>query len=472
MMKKLYAALCILICLSMLPIGSIPAGADGSHGFFMDCDSSVVGGKSDGFMIDFYSDSAEALCTYFSNANWSMYTDATAKKYNYKSLTGGGAYAGLQILDNTTQRRGIMSFWRYDYVDGNTGEKKHLYAEAVYGKTTTYDNEGSGTSCVMPFPWESSRWYRQLLFCWRDAQTGHTYMGTWFYDYEEDKWSLFAYYDTKLINSYIVGDIGQFLENFSESQGARYRSFRYRNIYFLSHDSGQWVSSPTVNLRSDGNSKAFGEAKLGVSEDNTYVWASVDGKSEIDTDHQLKVKPTLTQADTPSVGAPSIGSLTATPNSQKGLKIRWQAGEHSTPQLSYTVKIYNQKGERLTTRMGTRPEVDSVTVDALTGDAYRVELTVTDVFGQSTSESFETEAYKQSGTPISPEGDAGGEDEAPVTTPEIEENHTEGVENSPETDKKEDTFPYAAVIGGAAGGVVVTLAILFLVGKKRRRNKG
>ena len=112
MNKKIFSLLCILLCLSMLPIGNIPASADGSHGFFMGCDSSVVDGKSDGFMIDFYSDSPDALCTYFSNANWSMYIDATAKRFNYKSMTGGGAYAGLQILDNTTQRRGIMSFWR------------------------------------------------------------------------------------------------------------------------------------------------------------------------------------------------------------------------------------------------------------------------------------------------------------------------------------------------------------------------
>lgn len=220
-------------------------------------------------------------------------------------------------------------------------------------------------------------------------------MGTWFYDYEEDTWTLFAYYDTKLFNSYIVGGVGQFLENFSESQGARYRSFRYRNIYFLSHDSGNWVSSPTVNLRSDGNAKAFGEAKLGVSEDNTYVWASVDGTSEIDTDHEIKITPTLTQADTPSVGTPSIESVTVKNQNGKGLTVSWDYTEHSTPQLQYTLKLYDPDGKQLAVRKGSRPEVVSQAFESIASDAVRVELSVVDVFGQNTSFSYETESYRK-----------------------------------------------------------------------------
>lgn len=395
MKKRFFAVICVLLCLLMLPMGSFFVSADGTHGFYMDCDASVTNGKSDGFMIDFYSDSPDALCTYFSNANWSMYTEATEKRFGYKNMVGGGAYAGLQILDRTEQRRGIMSFWRYDYTDGKTGEKKHLYAEAVYGSTTQYDNEGSGTSCVMPFQWESSRWYRQLLLCWRDAETGNTFMGTWFYDYEEDRWSLFAYYDTKLVGSYIKGGVGQFLENFSESQRQRYRSFRYRGIYFLPHAETEWVSSPTVSIRSDGNAKAHGEAKLGVSEDNTYVWASVDGRSEVDTDHILSLKPTLTQPERPaSIGTPKIADITVQKQSN-GVKIGWTADEHSTPQLSYTLRVYNTAGKQVGIQKGTRPEVNSILLDSLKNDALRVELSVTDVFGQSTVTEFESESYKQ-----------------------------------------------------------------------------
>ena len=138
----------------------------------MTCNSKVTNGKSDGFMIDFYSDSENALCTYWSNANWSMYTVPTVKKFKYIGLTGGGAYAGLQLRSNVNDRTGIMSMWRYEYRDLATNSTKYIYAKAIYGKTTTYDNEGSGTSCVMPFNWKNNQWYRELLYCWQDAETG------------------------------------------------------------------------------------------------------------------------------------------------------------------------------------------------------------------------------------------------------------------------------------------------------------
>ena len=203
-MKRILKVVCpLLLVTAMLlsSMGGVVSSADGSHGFYMDCDTSVTGNKTDGFMIDFYSDSTDSIYTYWSNANWSMYTLETSKQKGYLQMSGGGAYTGLQMRGTPGDRTGILSFWRYEYFDRKTKENKYLYAEAVYGNTTKYDNEGSGTSCVMPYDWKSSQWYRQLLLCWEDEETGDTFMGTWYYDYEAEEWTLFAYYNTFLMNN-------------------------------------------------------------------------------------------------------------------------------------------------------------------------------------------------------------------------------------------------------------------------------
>ncbi len=454
--KMMKVAICMVMCLVFVLSSAIVSSADGTHGFFMTCPSSVTNGKTDGFMMDFYSDSDNALCTYWSNANWSMYTGKTVKKFGYISFKGGGAYAGLQIGDTPADRRGIMSMWRYEYLDLKTKETKYIYAKALYGKTTTYDNEGSGTSCVMKYDWKSSQWYRELLLCWEDEETGYTLIGTWFYDYEADKWTLFAYYNTFLVESYISGDIGQFLENFVESTRENYRSFRYRNIYMLPHGETDWVSCPTVHLRSDANPKAWGEAKLGVSEDGTYVWASVDGRSEVDTDELLEIRPTLVQAAKPTLGDVKIAEFTARDTKSQGTKVNWTLADNSTPQLSYKLIVKNENGDEIAKASGTRPEVNELSIGDLGTDAYKCELTVTDVFGKSVSAEFTSENYGKSDTtpePTNKPSDTAINTQAPATDSET------GDENAPEASNAWIIYTVISAVVLAGAGAVLTIVL-------------
>ena len=461
--KFLRCTLCALLSAFFVLSCALVSNADGTHGFFMTCYTNVTDKKTDGFMMDFYSDSENALCTYWSNANWSMYTKPTIQKYKYLNFTGGGAYAGLQIGDTPDDRRGIMSMWRYEYMDLQSRETKYIYAKAIYGKTTTYDNEGSGTSCVMPYAWKSNQWYRELLLCWEDEETGNTFIGTWYYDYEADKWTLFAYYNTFLVDSYIQGDIGQFLENFVESTRENYRSFRYRNIYLL--PTGQtgidsWKSCDKIYIQSDANPKAHGEAKLGLSEDGTYVWAWVDGRSEIDTDEKLDLTATLKQDAKPTVGTPAINAIAAKNSVSNGkilsTRINWEMTENSTPQLSYSLKVVDENGNELASASGTRPEVNSVKLDDLKTDSYKCELTVTDVFGQTATATYTSENFGKTSETSEPTGT-----EAPVTTV------------SPETTPAEEDDIVSAVIGASAAAIVVIVivVVVFIVIKKKKNKE-
>ena len=466
--RFLKLAFCLTLTAILAFSGILTSFADGTHGFFMTCYTDVTDDKTDGFMMDFYSDSENALCTYWSNANWSMSTSASVKKLGYLGITGGGAYAGFQILDKPEQRRGIMSMWRYEYTDLKTMQKKYLYAKAVYGKTTSFDNEGSGTSCVMEYNWKSSQWYRELILCWEDEETGYTFIGNWYYDYEADEWYLFAYYNTFLVESYMKGDIGQFLENFVESTRENYRSFRYRNIYMLPYQGqglDDWKSCDKIYITTDANPKAHGEAKLGLSEDGTYVWAWVDGKSTVDTDEKIDLTTKLVQEDKPSVGTPVIEEVKVKDSINKDGKIKntkvtWSMDDHSTPQLSYTVVFTDINGNELAKTSGTRPEVSSVTVDGLSTDAYKCEITVKDVFGQVTTCSYESETYGKTDTSV-PETTTAPDNTAETTTPDNTTTETDGENES------NGTWVTIAAASIIAIGVIV-FVVLAIKNKKKK----
>ena len=382
--------LCIVLCVSMLvPFGLFYSFGEGTHGFYMECDAAVTNNRSRGFLIDFYSDSDDALCTYWSNANWHMYTRDTIKELGYKNLQGGGAYAGLQIRGSKTDHVGIMSMWRYEYRD-SSGKTQYLYAESMMSKTGRYDNEGSGTSCILPYAWKNSQWYRELLYSWDDAETGKTFIGTWFYDYEADEWTLFTYYDTGLVKSFINTGISQFLENYNDAYNDRYRSFRYRNVYFQSYDTNEWIGSPRVKVFTDGNVKAVGECKMGVSDDGTYAWGSVDGSSEIDSDGKMEKYYTLVQDEKPTVGSPAIKKLSAKYLSD----VNWTMTDNSTPQLSYEVVLTDIDGNELGRQYATRPNIKRVKFEGVETDAYKVTLTIKDVFGAETTAEYKSPAYE------------------------------------------------------------------------------
>lgn len=384
--KRLLAG--FLACLMLASLLCVSAFADGSHGFYMECSIVPVNNKADGFMIDFYSDAENALATYYSNANWGMYIIPTKNHYNYKTMVGGGAYAGLQITYRSNMRKGIMSFWRYECTDW-MDNVSYIYADVMMGKSTHYDNEGSGTSCVMDYQWDCGTWYRELLYCWEDVETGETFMGNWYYNYNTDHWDLFVYYNTHLIDSYINSGVSQFLENFSQSYRENVRNFRYKGVYVLGHETGEWISSPTVKVFTDRNEKAVGETSMGVAEDGSYVWGQVDGGSAIDSDDYKEMTTTIVQPEKPqNIGTPKFSKVSVKTDNDGNQILSWEMDEHSTPQLSYRLTVTDPDYKVIYSGTQTRPNVQEVNLGKLNSDVFTCTLTVKDVFGQSVKQSY------------------------------------------------------------------------------------
>lgn len=490
MKKRIFMILLsmILVISSMCGILVLPSSATGSHGLYMDVDTSPSNYKSKAYMLDFYSDSGEATYTYWSNTGFAMEYLTTAKAKGYKNMSGGGGYAGLQIRGSVTDRVGIMSIWEYRYRD-KSGEVI-LNAERIYpeGKST-FGGEGEGVNCIYAYPWKSGQWYRELLFSWQDEETGNTFAGTWFYDYEADKWTLFSYFDTKLISSYFKGDhFGQFLENYVDRSNKIFRSFRYRNTYVQSYETEEWLSAPHVTLSSDDNRDAVGIFEFGVSEDSSYAYGWVDG-SQPNPNFSKKVADyTLSQPEKPTFGTPDVGEFTVKDNvmSEKTTLtiVKWAATDNSTPQLSYNIVFTDNAGNEIASKYSTRPEVTLAEFKNLGTDAYRCTLTVTDVFGQQTVKTFESENFGKepvepteeptetltpvtTETPVETETAVESETAVKTETPDVS---AESETALPETTDEEKSNTTTYVIIGVAAAVVVCGAVAgLLVFKKKKK---
>ena len=71
----------------------------------------------------------------------------------------------------------------------------------------------------------------------------------------------------------------------------------------------------------------------------------------------------------------------------------WSAASGSTPQLSYTLEVYNEQGEKVASKTQTRPEITETTFPELTGGEYNCKLTINDVFGEKTTATAQTAGY-------------------------------------------------------------------------------
>ena len=405
---KYFKKLFILLLAALMLLGSaLPVFAEDDDGkellrmaynFYAEPDLSKTSHKFDSFMIDFRSDKATQT-TYWSLANFGMDLSSRQTKQTYKSISGYGAYAGLQ---NTGNKVGILSFWEAAYKDGK--EEKKLTASRVYPEgSSTFGGEGDGTNCIMYYPWKDNQWYRMLLHCWTDAETGTTFAGTWFLDVESGEWRLFAYFDTHLYDSYFIGGMSQFMENFSgldpKTNYQVERTCNLKNMYVYDHQKTAWISLPTVTLSyGDGGPQHEDQIKFGAHSfgaNDEYFWGSTGGKVEDQKAYDKAAEKwhtyTITQPDTPDLGAPAVKKMSFSGTG----RFNWSMESDSTPQLAYAIKFVNAAGETVFEESGTRPEVHFVKPGVTNDDAVMATLTVTDVFGGQTTKVYKTDAYKE-----------------------------------------------------------------------------
>jgi hypothetical protein len=396
-MKKPLALLLLVLCVALPGLAEQELKYM-AYNFYSDPHMHETSGKFDSFMIDFMAEKTPNA-TYWAMANFSLDVKSEKTQKAFQGIRGVSGYAGVQ---NSDRKVGIISFWEAKYKEN--GEEKLLHAQRVYPEGhSKFAHEGEGTNCIQPFDWASGQWYRMLLHSWDDIETGRTFAGLWFQDVKTGKWHLFSYFNTLLYNSCFIRNVSQFMENFYGGDVRTNcnveRNVFFKNMYVFDHERKDWVSIHTTTLSyGDGggkleHQKKFGAHTFGATDE--HFWGLTGGKVEDQAAYEeasvKHSKHTINQPEKPELGELKIAKLSL--DGQKK-NLTWDLDEKSTPQLAYRVKAVNAKGKVVFEKAGTRPEVRSLALPAMKSDAFKVTLTIVDVFGKKTEANFETDLYK------------------------------------------------------------------------------
>lgn len=386
---KLLSTVLVTLFLALFPLGSGAAG-EMAYNIYADPDLSKTSGSFETFMIDFRATDS-APFTYWALANFGMkITPETLKKY--PGLCYGGAYAGLQDRGPNLERAGIMSFWHWEYQ--KNGKTEELNASKLYptAEDNPFGGEGTGMSSIQPYLWSDNIWYTMVLHTWQDKERGTTFTGQWFLEQSTGKWTLITYYDTHLIGSSLTGGMSFFQENYVSASKDESRSFNTKGMYVLDHQDGLWksIDSATISYGDGGAANKVGAHEFGAESD--YFWGMAGGPVENQAAYEQAAtksqKYSINQPSTPTLGTPTITTLT-----KQGDSFSWALSEKGTPQLSFKLEIVDEGGNIVYTEERTRPEINKTTVRADLPDEYLYRLTVTDIFGNTTTKEEVTEYY-------------------------------------------------------------------------------
>ena len=355
-------------------------------------DLSKTSKKFEGFTIDFRGiDTPDQ--TYWALCNWNM--DLTDFRRTHPNAEGGGAYGGLQTKLNG-EKVSILSFWEVLYKEGGV-EKSHR-ATRMYpvGDESSFGGEGEGTNFIYKYDWPTNVWHRYVLRSWLDSN-GDTFVGQWIQNLSNNEWTLFAYFNTKLKNSYIIGELSQFQENFDANYFGEERSFHIKNMYAFDKSYQKWISLATSTLSYDPSSWGYNTAGThDIGYTTNYFYGSsgipVDNQKVYDDRNPPKVG-TISQPATPNFSKPQFDFLNIGLNSNY-MTIFWRMNSKTTPCYKYEIKIYNYKNNAyklLHTYISYKPEDNKYVYSSYFGGKYQVSATCYSI----SNDLVTTTAYKE-----------------------------------------------------------------------------
>ena len=335
-------------------------------------DLSQTSNKFNSFTIDFRGIDTPPG-TYWSLANFHL--DTTDFEKTHSNVSGGGAYAGLQILSDGS-RVGIISFWKITYKENNV--TKELRFNRIYpkGEEMNFSGEGEGTTYRGTYKWESSVWYSFVLHTWDDQETGKTLIGVWIQNLKTQEWTLFSYFNTNLSNSYIGGGYGAlafFQEIFDNKYENQERFFQLKNMYVFDRIKKDWVSINTSELRYSENLK--GTREVGHTLYYFYGYSGPTMKEKHENIYE--VKGSITQPSKPHGGYPGFESYKCTITTTKAT-VTWKMNPKNCPCYKYFIeikqKLSNDNSKTIHSKYITRPEVTTYTYSSTFKGTYTINM--------------------------------------------------------------------------------------------------
>ncbi len=352
--------------------------------------TSFVNGEIDIYTIDFCTDDAP-IYTYYALCDFWMSLDGLRSQPDFAELPdtemntmAGGAYAGLQTHESGPAA--IMSFWHIEYIDTD-GQRQLIEARRLYpagGKTNKFGNEGTGTNYFTNIDWEPSHWYRMVIRCWDDADTGTTLVGQWLCDLESGEWTLISYFDTGYPDSAMKA-VGRFLEDWAPDTNDQVRSWKLKNIYGREKKTALWHSLDNVTIQAVDFGAQTGGYEYGVK-DNCF-WGKTCGigrdMKEGVTEEELRHVFRISQPAEPELPETAEPELTLTA-ANGTVNAEWTFGG-SAPQCTAYIEITDGSGAAAASVAIPRPEVNTAEIGGIAAGTYTVRLTVTDIWGRESS---------------------------------------------------------------------------------------
>ena len=355
-------------------------------------DISKTSNKIEGFTIDFRGiDTPDA--TYWALCRWNM--DLTEFKKTHKDVTGGTAYGGLQTKSGG--RVAILSFWEVGYKENDISKTHRANRLYPRGQESTFTGEGEGTNYIANYDWDSNVWYRFYIRSWVNPLTQDTYVGEWIQNLNTKEWTLFAYFNTNLQNSYLTKRLSFFQENFNSKTFGQERSFQIKNMYAYDKEYKKWISLDTTTLSYDAASWGYdtaGTHEIGFT--SNYFYGSsglrVDNQETYDASNPNAITGTIRQPEVPDFTSPKFKSFTATLTKSK-ISINWSMDSKTSPCYSYQIVVLKYDSisrsyrDVIVNYPISRPEETSYIYSSTFSGTYLIRVTCNALSGESTFES-------------------------------------------------------------------------------------
>ena len=355
-------------------------------------DLSKTSNKFEGFTIDFKGiDTPEE--TYWALCRWNM--DLTEFKKNHQEVTGGNAYGGLQT--KLGRRVAILSFWEVGYKENEVAKTHRANRMYPKGEESAFGGEGEGTNYISDYNWETNVWYRFVMHSWVDSSTKDTYVGEWIQNLNTKEWTLFAYFNTNLKDSYMTQRLSFFQENFNGKTFGKERFFQIKNMYALDKEYEKWISLNKTTLSYDPSSWGYdtaGTHDIGYSQ--TYFYGSsglpVDDQKLYDESNPSSITGTIKQPDSPEFNKAEFKSFTTTVTNTE-INVNWSMDSKTCPCYMYQIQImllYDTSNHLYKTIQNYRtykPEDNNYSYISNFKGSYTIILTCYDICGDS---SFKT----------------------------------------------------------------------------------
>lgn len=292
-------------------------------------------------------------------------------------------YCGIQNLIGG-ERRNIFSMW-----DTQETNIPQCYAEYAAPNTNVhgFGGEGTGLHTDNNMNWTPGAWQATAIRRWYTGGN-QTRVGFFMYNNSTAKWTHYVTMVTPEADAKIEGgSVLGFLENFNISGNNNATSVAYFKNTWSMNSSGVF-SKPTRYSGAGGGGYWNAESAF----NNNAIKITSCGTGQEPTTYPFYY---LNQPGTkPNTAIPTnITSVTAS-YANSHVTVNWINSDYTSPQLSYTVKIYGSAGSSgptLVTVKGTSPETRTVTAalppNSITG-TYWASVEVVDIFNQTSNFSY------------------------------------------------------------------------------------